>query len=216
MRRKRINSNTLMMIVTVILFVVMYFIGCMIYQDKGFGRVQTFLNVLINNSGLFCVVCGMTCVMLTGGIDISVGSLIAMDCMFLAAGMDAGYNAILLLALVLMIGIVFGLTQGFFISYMDIQPFIITMAGLFFARGMTAVISTDQLSITEADNALFYSWANAKIYFPEFLGYVNKKGVTMVPFIYPHVIIACLCIIVTFILLRIYEVRTCLICDWRK
>jgi simple sugar transport system permease protein len=202
MNRKKMNSNTRMILITIALFVVMYFIGCLIYQDKGFGRFQTFLNVLINNSGLLCIVCGMTCVILTAGIDISVGSVVAMDCMLLAAGMTAGYDAILMVALVLVIGVVFGLIQGFFISYMDIQPFIVTMAGLFFARGMTAVISTDQLSITEANNAMFYGWANAKIYLPEFLGYVNKKGVTMVPFIYPHVIIALLCVVAIFIMLR--------------
>lgn len=202
MKRKRMNGNTLMVLITIVLFFIMYFIGCLIYQDKGFGNFQTILNVLINNSGLLCIVCGMTCVILTAGIDISVGSVVAMDCMLLAAGMDAGYNAIFMMALVLVIGFAFGLMQGFFISYLNIQPFIITMAGLFFARGMTAVISTAQLSIKETDNALFYNWANFKINLPEFLGYVNKKGVTMIPFIYPRVLIAIVCVIVIFLMLR--------------
>lgn len=200
--KKKINSNKLMIIITIALFFIMYFTGCMIYQDKGFGRFQTFLNLLINNAGLLCIVCGMTCVMLTAGIDISVGSLVAMDCMLLAVGMGAGYNAILMMALVLVIGVVFGLMQGFFISYLNIQPFIITMAGLFFARGMTAVISTDQVSITEKVNALFYGWANTQINLPEVFGYVNSKGVTMTPFIRIPVIVAILCVIVTFIMLR--------------
>ncbi len=200
--KRKLNSNTVMILITIALFFLMYFIGCMIYQDKGFGRFQTFLNVLINNSGLLCIVCGMTCVILTAGIDISVGSLVAMDCMLLAAGMTAGYDCILLLVLVLVIGVVFGLVQGFFISYLNIQPFIITMAGLFFARGMTAVISTEQLSITQENNPLFYSWANFSINLPEFLGYVNKKGVPMIPFIYPRVIIALLCVLVIYIMLR--------------
>ena len=82
-RRKQMNSNTVLLFITIILFVVLYAIGCIIYADKGFTHVQTFLNVLINNAGLICVSCGMTCVMLTGGIDISVGSLIAMDCICL-------------------------------------------------------------------------------------------------------------------------------------
>lgn len=201
-KKKGMNNATLMMIITVSLFFIMYLIGCVIYQDKGFGNFQTFLNVLISNAGLLCIVCGMTCVILTAGIDISVGSLVAMDCMLLAVGMNAGYDAIMMLALVLIIGVAFGLMQGFFISYMNIQPFIITMAGLFFARGMTAVISTEQVSITEASNALFYGWANTKIELPGFLGYVNTKGVTMIPFIRIPVIIALLCVVVTFILLR--------------
>lgn len=201
-RKRRMNSNTTMILITIVLFFLMYFIGCMIYQDKGFGNFQTFLNVLINNAGLLCIVCGMTCVMLTAGIDISVGSLVAMDCMLLAVGMNAGYDCILMLAIVLVIGAVFGLMQGFFISYLNIQPFIITMAGLFFARGMTAVIGTDQVSITQQTNAMFYSWANAKIELPAFLGYVNSKGASMVPFIRIPVVIAILCVIVTFLMLR--------------
>lgn len=202
MNRKKINSNTLMILITIGLFLFMYLIGCLIYQDKGFSRFQTFLNVLINNAGLLCIVCGMTCVILTAGIDISVGSLVALDCMLLAVGMNAGYNSILLLGVVLVIGVVFGLIQGFFISYMNIQPFIVTMAGLFFARGMTAVISTEQVSITEQANALFYGLANIKIALPDFLGYVNSKGVTMVPFIRIPVIIALLVVILTYIMLR--------------
>ena len=157
-RRKQMNSNTVLLFITIILFVVLYAIGCIIYADKGFTHVQTFLNVLINNAGLICVSCGMTCVMLTGGIDISVGSLIAMDCMLLSVGMSKwGMNAIVMCILVLVIGLVFGLVQGFLVGYLEIQPFIITMAGMFFARGMTAVICTDQVSITEADSPMFYS-----------------------------------------------------------
>ena len=87
--------------------------------------------------------------MLTGGIDISVGSLVAMDCMFLAVGMERwNMNAVVLCILVLLIGVVFGIVQGFCVGYLNIQPFIVTMAGMFFARGMTAVICTDQVSIS--------------------------------------------------------------------
>ena len=82
MKNKKLNSNTLLLIITIVLFVLMYAAGCIVYSSKGFGHLQTFLNLLINNAGLLCVACGMTCVMLTGGIDISVGSLIALDCMF--------------------------------------------------------------------------------------------------------------------------------------
>ena len=89
MKKKKINSNNLLLLITIVLFFVMYAAGCAVYADKGFTRLQTFLNILINNAGLICVTAGMTCVMLTGGIDISVGSLIAMDCMILAVGIEA-------------------------------------------------------------------------------------------------------------------------------
>ena len=200
MKKKKINSNTLLLLITIALFFVMYIAGCIIYADKGFTHLQTFLNVLINNAGLLCVACGMTCVMLTGGIDISVGSLIAMDCMFLAVGMERwGMSAPLLCVLVLVIGLIFGAVQGFCIGYLEIQPFIVTMAGMFFARGMTAVISTDQVSIST--NQFFVNLANMKLEIP-FGGYVNNKGVLQVPFLRISVVIAILVLIVIFLMLR--------------
>ena len=180
MKKKKMNGNTVLLIITIVLFFVMYAVGCAIYANKGFTHLQTFLNVLINNAGLLCITCGMTCVMLTGGIDISVGSLVAMDCMFLAVGMERwNMNAVVLCILVLLIGVVFGIVQGFCVGYLNIQPFIVTMAGMFFARGMTAVICTDQVSISS--NEFFVKLANAKIKLP-FGSYVNGKGVVQVPF----------------------------------
>ena len=64
---------------TILLFAAMYISGCVAYADKGFTKLQVFLDILKNNAGLICVVCGMTAVMITGGIDISVGALIAME-----------------------------------------------------------------------------------------------------------------------------------------
>jgi simple sugar transport system permease protein len=201
--KKKLDSNTVLIFITIALFVFMYAIGCVIYADKGFGNLQTFLNVLINNAGLICVTCGMTCVMLTGGIDISVGSVIAMDCMLLVFGMTEWHmGAVPMVILVLVIGLVFGAVQGFLVGYLEIQPFIVTMAGMFFARGMTAVICSGQISITEADNPLFYAWANSKINLPEFLGKANKHGKIVAPYIRPTVLIAILVLIVIFLMLK--------------
>lgn len=200
MKTKKINSNTLLLIITIVLFFVMYAAGCVIYSAKGFTHLQTFLNILINNAGLLCVTCGMTCVMLTGGIDISVGSLIALDCMFLAVGMERwGMSAPLLCVLVLLIGIVFGMVQGFCVGYLQIQPFIVTMAGMFFGRGMTAIISTDQVSIS--GNEWFVGLANAKIQIP-FGAYTNNKGVLQIPYIRITVVVALIVLVAIFLMLR--------------
>lgn len=199
MKNKKINSNTLLLIITIILFIFMYAVGCVIYNDKGFTHFQTFLNLLINNAGLLCVACGMTCIMLTGGIDISVGSLIALDCMILAVGMEQwGMSAPVLCILILLIGIVFGMVQGFCVGYLKIQPFIVTMAGMFFGRGMTAVISTDQVSIA---NEWFVHLANIKIELP-FGGYLNRRGVYQAPFIRVSVVVALLVLVAIFLMLR--------------
>ena len=199
--RSRLNGNTVLLLITIGLFIVLYAGGCVAYGHKGFTHLQTFLNILITNSGLICVTCGLTVVMLTAGIDISVGALIAMDCMTLAVGMRAGMNAIVMVLIVLVIGVAFGIFQGFLVGYLEIQPFIVTMAGMFFCRGMTAVICTEQVSITEQTSKLFYTWANTKINIP-FGGYLNNKGKYMVPYIRPSVVIALLLLVVTFIMLR--------------
>ena len=200
--RKQMNSNTMLLIITIILFAVLYAGGCIAYASRGFTNLQTFLNLFRTNAGLICVACGMTCVMLTGGIDISVGSVVALDCMLLAYGMSEWHmSAPVMILLVLVIGVVFGLFQGFCVGYLEIQPFIVTMAGMFFARGMTAVISTNQLSITAETSQLFYDLANFRIYLP-FGGVVNKAGKLVMPYIGVGVVIALVVLVVIFLVLR--------------
>ena len=200
--RRQMNSNTMLLVITIILFVVLYAGGCVAYASKGFTTVQTFLNLFRTNAGLICVACGMTCVMLTGGIDISVGSIVALDCMLLAQGMgEWNMSAPVMILLVLVIGLAFGLFMGFCVGYLEIQPFIVTMAGMFFARGMTAVISTNQLSITAETSQLFYDLANFRIYLP-FGGTVNKAGKLIMPYIGVGVVVALVVLVVIFLVLR--------------
>ncbi len=199
--KKKLNlgGNNLLLVITIVLFVVMYAIGCIMYSDKGFYHFQTFLNLFINNAGLICVACGMTCVMLTGGIDISVGSLIGLDCMIIAYGMEKlHWSAITAIIVVMVVGLVFGIVQGVLVGVFEIQPFIVTMAGLFFARGMIAVITTDMIAVT---NKTFSKWAQLKIEIP-FGGYTARNGVYMTPFIRVTVVIAFAVVAVTFILLK--------------
>ena len=201
-KKSRIGRNTVMLMITIALFVLLYGAGCLMYADKEFGRLQNFLNVMINNAGLIIVACGVTCVMLTGGIDISVGSVVAMTCMFMSVGLaEWGMSSGVLIALILLIGVVFGAVQGFCIAYLEIQPFIVTMAGLFFARGMTAVISTQQVSVP------FESWfgqlSQIKCEIPFGIGaYLNKKGVLVTPYVRITVVIALIVALITFLMLR--------------
>ena len=201
-KKSRIGSNTVMLMITIALFILLYGAGCLMYADKEFGRLQNFLNVMINNAGLIIVACGVTCVMLTGGIDISVGSVVAMTCMFMSVGLaEWGMSSGALIALILLIGVVFGAVQGFCIAYLEIQPFIVTMAGLFFARGMTAVISTQQVSVP------FESWfgqlSQIKCEIPFGIGaYLNKKGVLVTPYVRVTGVIALIVALVTFLMLR--------------
>ena len=168
----------------------------------GFTNLQTFLNLFRTNAGLICVACGITCVMLTGGIDISVGSLVALDCMLLAYGMSVwGLSAPVMILIVLAVGLVFGLVQGICVGYLQIQPFIVTMAGLFFARGMVSVISTEQLAITADVNQTFYDMASFRISLP-FGGTVNRAGKVLLPYIGIGVVIALVVLVLVFLMLR--------------
>ena len=200
MKKKKINSNNLLLLITIVLFFVMYAAGCIVYADKGFTRFQTFLNILINNAGLICITAGMTCVMLTGGIDISVGSVVAMDCMILAVGIEQwGWSSPVLMLFILAIGIVFGVVQGFCISYLEIQPFIVTMAGMFFARGMTAVICKEQVSIVS--DKIFTTLSSYKISLP-FGGYLNKKGIMQYPYLRVTVVVALIVVLAIYLMLK--------------
>ena len=197
--RERLDGNSFLLMITILLFIALYIAGVLVFRDKNFGKPQVFFNLFINNASLIVAAVGMTMVLITGGIDISIGSVIGMSCMMLAWMMEKqGMNPVVSIVIVLIVGGVFGLVQGFFVAYLKIQPFIVTLAGMFFARGMTAVISSDMISIT---NETFLKMANSKIYLP-FLAIVNKKGNLVYPYIYPSVVIAVVILIVAFIVLR--------------
>jgi ribose/xylose/arabinose/galactoside ABC-type transport system permease subunit len=196
--KKKLSAVTFLLIITIGLFVVMYAIGAIAFADKGFAKPQMFMNLFISNAGLIVIACGLTIVMITGGIDISVGSVTALVCMVSADLMEnKGMSAYMALFASLSIGLAFGVVQGYLVSYLDIQPFIITLAGLFFGRGMTAVVSTDMIAIK---NETFLKWANAKI--PLLIGYTNKKGVFIPSYIYPTVVIALLVVLLITLMLK--------------
>ncbi len=194
------DGKIFLLMITIALFVTMYIVGIIIFNGKGFAKPQVFLNLFISNAGLIVIAAGMTMVMITGGIDISVGSVVALTCMMIAWMMEIkGIGAVPALLTVLVMGIFFGLIQGFFIAYLKIQPFIVTLAGMFFARGMTAIISQEMISVK---NELFLRWAKSKINLTFLGGTVNKKGVVNYPFLYPSVIIALAVLVLVFVVLK--------------
>ena len=196
--KKRLTGNSFLLMITVLLFVVMYVAGMIVFSNKGFAKPQMFLNLFISNAGLLVMAMGLTIVMIAGGIDISVGSVTALVCMVCANQMENhGASAGMAVVIAIAIGLAFGLVQGFLISYLDIQPFIITLAGMFFGRGMTAIVSKDMIAIK---NETFLAWANYKIYLP--IGSYSKKGNFIPAYIYPTVIIALLIFVVIAIIMK--------------
>ena len=196
--KRSINSNTFLLFITIGLFAAMYIAGMIIFEDKGFAKPQMFLNLFISNAGLLVIAVGQTIVMITGGIDISVGSVTALICMAVANQMEHhGMNAYMAVLLALFIGVAYGVVQGFLISYLEIQPFIVSLAGLFFGRGLTSMISTEMISIK---NKTFLAWANYKIYLP--IGSYSRRGKFLPAYIYPTVIIALLIVFIVAVIMK--------------
>ena len=192
------TDTNLLLTITIIVFFLMY-IGAIVFLRSGFLKPQTFFNILNSNAALIILACGMSLVMITGGIDISVGGVTALVSMCCAVYLDYKGGSIpgaILIALA--IGLAFGVVQGLMVAYLDIQPFIVTLAGMFFAKGMTTVVNSSPFNVA---NEKFVALKATRINVPG-LGSVNKKGVYVPAYVEIGVVVAILVVIVMFILLR--------------
>jgi simple sugar transport system permease protein len=136
-------------VASVALVVAMGVFGSLMYT--GFFSAQVFLNLLIDNAFLLIVATGMTFVILAGGIDLSVGSVVALTTIVSASLVEHHHwPPALVMPFVLAGGIAFGALQGWLIQRFMLQPFIVTLAGMFLARGLCYLISIDSISITDA------------------------------------------------------------------
>jgi simple sugar transport system permease protein len=144
---QRVPSRFLPVLATVVLFVLAFGVGSVRYD--GFASGQVIANLFIDNAFLIVLAAGMTFVILSGGIDLSVGSVVALSTMVTAAGLRAGWPVPLVIIAVLVIGSTLGLLMGLVIHKFDIQPFIVTLAGMFLARGLCFLISVESVSIKD-------------------------------------------------------------------
>ncbi|MFB9235668.1 galactofuranose ABC transporter, permease protein YjfF [Plantactinospora siamensis] len=143
----RLPRRHLPVLTTLVLLLILYGVG--VSQYRAFSNIQVVFNVFIDNGFLLVVAVGMTFVILTGGIDLSVGSVVAMTAMVSASLLQHGLPAALVLVIALLIGPLLGFGMGCVIQFFEIQPFIVTLAGMFFARGMCTFISKSSISITD-------------------------------------------------------------------
>ena len=196
--RARFSGNNSLVLMTAGLFAVMYIIGSIIYSQQNFGSLNSFFSMLNSNPHLIVIAAGTTMVIVAGAIDISVGGQLAMYCMMLAYFIqNKGANPYVMVGVVLVTGIVFGFVQGLLVAYLRLQPFIVTLGGMFFARGMTAIISPQTITIT---NPQFMNMVNFKIKWP-WGGYLNRAGVFQQPFIYISVVIAVVVVAIMFLMM---------------
>ena len=197
-RRASLTDTNLLLIITIAVFIIMY-ICAVVFLKKGFTKPQMFFNILNENASLLVLSCGMTLVMITGGIDISVGQVTSLVCMACAVHLEHnGGNVVTSILIALGIGLAFGIVQGFLVAYLEFQPFIVTLAGLFFAKGMTTIISSDRISITYKP---FLDLCKTEVTVP-FLGSVNKKGVFVPASMEIGVVVAIVIVILLFCMLR--------------
>ncbi|GAA0259874.1 sugar ABC transporter permease YjfF [Saccharothrix mutabilis subsp. mutabilis] len=143
----RVPARHLPVVATFALFVLTFGAGSVSFDN--FASGQVFTNLFIDNAHLIVLAVGMTFVILTGGIDLSVGSVLALSTMIAAAGVKAGWPVPLVVVVVLLTGSVLGLLMGLMIHKFDVQPFIVTLAGMFLARGLCFVISIESISIKD-------------------------------------------------------------------
>ena len=196
-KREPLTDAQLLMTITIVIFVVMYLLA-MLTLKGGFLHPQQVFDMLNDNASLIIVSCGLTIVMIGAGIDISVGavtSLVVMSCVLYLNKGGSIFGSILL---ALGIGIAFGVVHGFLISYLEIQPFIVTLAGMFFARGMTTILSVNPQKV---ENEAFAVLRNIKIEINA-LGYTAKNGNFVPARMELGVVIALLCVVCIFILLK--------------
>jgi simple sugar transport system permease protein len=134
------NPSVLPTIASVVIFV-----GMIVFGEVAYGRIvqaNTLSNLLINNAHLIVLAVALTFVILTGGIDLSVGSIIALSSVAGVMLSNAGWNAIAVIVAMIGIGSLFGVISGVLIRYFGVQPFIATLAMMFLGRGLASLLST--------------------------------------------------------------------------
>ncbi len=197
-RKEPISNTNLLLTITICTFIGMYVLAMLVWGG-GFLNPQQFLDIFNNNAFLIVISCGLTVVMIAGGIDISVGGITALVTMACVVYLDDHSGSVIgSVGLALGIGIAFGLVQGVLISYLDIQPFIVSLAGMFFAKGMTTIVSAaPRTAVHEA----FLALKDFRIVIPG-IGSYGKTGNFIPAKIELGVVIAIATVLVIFIILR--------------
>ncbi len=139
------NRHHLTLLITLLVLVILYACGGIYFNN--FMRLRVFVNLFGDNAFVGIAAVGMTFVIISGGIDLSVASVIAFTSIFIAEGIQRGYHPIPVMIAVLIIGLIFGATQGYFIAYFALPPFLVTLAGQFFARGVGFIINDVSVAI---------------------------------------------------------------------
>ncbi len=145
------NRRYMTLLITALVLIALYACGGIYFNN--FMRLRVLVNLFGDNAFTGITAVGMTFVIISGGIDLSVASVIAFTTIFIAQNVQNGMHPIPAMFLALVLGSVFGAVQGWIISFFQLPPFLVTLAGMFFARGMGFIINDVSIAIKHA----FYS-----------------------------------------------------------
>ena len=165
------NRRFIPLTATAVLFFVAYAVGSGFYE--GMRDPLVFLNLFRTSPFLLISAIGETIVIISGGIDLSVSGVVALTSVASAALLREGWDPWVVMALMLVMGMTLGAIMGAFITYMKVQPFIATLAGMWFARGMCFFISDDAIAI---NNRIYRILGETKILIPGLSDPVTKQG----------------------------------------
>ena len=160
-RTKRFLFNNAPLLIVISIFVIAYFIAGRVYPAM--QKPQVFFNLFINNASLLIVSIGMTLVILTKGIDLSVAAVLALTTVASAALLNHGVSPAVVMPLMLLMGTVFGFTLGSIIHFLKVQPFIVTLMGAYFARGLAYIINLNAVPI---ENVFYKTLGLTPIHIP--------------------------------------------------
>src|SRR6187397_1897654 len=141
-----ISARYIPLLATALVLVGLYALGCISFDH--FGSLRVLVNLVGDNAFLGVAAVGATFVILSGGIDLSVGSVVAFTSIFIAAVVGKGMNPLLAIVLALARGAMFGTAMGLLIRRFQLPPFLVTLAGMFLARGLGFVIAPQSVGIT--------------------------------------------------------------------
>ncbi len=142
-----IHTRNLPFFTTLAIFIIAY--ALCVSQYPGILSTRVIGNLLTDNAFLGIAAVGMTFVILSGGIDLSIGSVIAFSSVFVAVLVNGyGVHPLVAFAAVLVIATIFGSLMGAMIRFLAIPPFVVTLAGMFLARGAAYLMSTDSVPIS--------------------------------------------------------------------